>query len=342
MEKNVIRLNEEQLREMIAQIVTEAYNTGQYASLAGRAQATLDNNKMKATFNPKWAERKRRQAELFGNMAAGNSGAYRNSYSDGTQIPVGQVQGSNYETDSVSPNYNGNNGTKKGESPFNYQRHQYNMDANMNTVNRGTKDRETYSPDQLTAMKKDGTFNKDSYDVFNLSTNNRYLDNNYRKGYDSVKKGTNSNDFKNIKQWQVSESTLHQIVAESVKNALFEMSDERYDEYGLKVPNWFQSQFNTKKYKEYQKARSDEYKKQLLAPKKKTSSYDYQNEMMEKKREQAIENLVWLIRTTNMGQSPRFDDEYHSWSKTWYNIFKGELRDIENEAWRKAKMKGSY
>ena len=138
---------------------------------------------------------------------------------------------------------------------------------------------------------------------------------------------------------KINEEAIMQMVTESVKNILA----ERYDEYGLKVPGWFHTQFGTKKAKEYNKARRTAADNAL-----KKSSDDRMNAMSasnnaryaqaEKNIELATDQLVWILQSTNLGKSPKFENEYRTWQKRWYGkIDDAELKDAEKKAWRMVK-----
>ena len=115
MGKKIIRLTESDLHRIVKESVErilsedtdEAWNKGQLANLAGQANGATSTlgGKIKGLFNPKWAARKKRQEQLFGNTAAGNGYDYRNSVTDDNTI-------GNYDTSMDLPgnNYTYDNG----------------------------------------------------------------------------------------------------------------------------------------------------------------------------------------------------------------------------------------
>lgn len=117
--------NESRLRNMVREAIDEAFNNQQYAYMAGVAANRA--NSWRAKFDPKYAERKRRQMQRFGHAAtSGGLGVADQNLMNNDQQNGGaryRPNNSNYEFDSYSTNFNGDN---KNQPAYNIRHAQFN------------------------------------------------------------------------------------------------------------------------------------------------------------------------------------------------------------------------
>ena len=210
----------------------------------------------------------------------------------------------------------------------------------------GRREREAFSDknnDNQEGFKKKFTTSVEAYCKAKDERDAKYKDGDAAKSHMSNAFHKGEKEGKKL----TNESVLQKAVEQSIKNVIAEGIDEKYDEYGVKKPNWFSMNFNKKARKQYYKdryaAQDAERERQRKAERdaKQKQWYDNYNREQEK-RNRAIENLVWLIRTTNMGSTPTFDNEYPNWkSRTMRELPNENITDLSNEAWRIAKMRGT-
>ena len=168
-----IKVRESQLRNIIKEsiniVLQEAYNSVQYANLAGQANGALNSfgGKVKGFFNPQWKARKQRQEKLF---AKGGDSQYNRV---GSSAIANNTPNSSYQHDYFTNQYNQK---RSGEAPYEIQRSQYDM-PNAFDIQRGKQDGETISKQDFRGEYGVNGKNIEGYDDVtyeNSSLNNAY------------------------------------------------------------------------------------------------------------------------------------------------------------------------
>ena len=237
MKKNTISLNESDLHKIIAEtinsVLSEAFNTNQYAYLSGAADKALADNKLKALTDPKWFKRKQRQAKLFGNAAAGHANRHNYSSINGHSLSntgeedysYASEPNTSYTTNSITLDYNKDAQKKNkkvtgNDSPFVAQKRQY---------------RPGYTKvGKETSWSASGTRGKEDGDVINpwdqdfiarngmgMGKQQAELNRAYAEG---AGKRQTKRTFQDIPafDWRVDESVIDSVVNESIKKLLEE------------------------------------------------------------------------------------------------------------------------
>lgn len=209
MAKQIVKLNEEQLhqivKETVQRVLNEAYSDAQYAHLAGQANGALNSplGKVRGFFDKGWKNRKERQMDKFARRATGQRGDDNQSTKGGghnfgrTSI---DLPGSNGGYNQGKRDYIGNHyNTKNKENPFEIQRYNYEhgYDINGNRYHRNLPhDKEVLSKQEVLDMAKERSKAED-YDKWqeylDLSRGNSQLNNAYRQGQNARKGGTYKN-----------------------------------------------------------------------------------------------------------------------------------------------------
>ncbi len=194
MAKNIVKINEAQLKKIVAEsvkkVLNEAFTPQQYAYFTGAAQkAAKDNggNALSRTFNPKqkaYYDRKQRQMEKFGRAAVGQANGNNyvqdpNEKGENFQNAISYKKREGYDTNDIRATYNPNS---KGSTPFEMQRRQYNryqMAPNTARFADGKNNGQRVSYSDLNNMKGDKV---DAYDARGLEKRMTSLDKAYNKG----------------------------------------------------------------------------------------------------------------------------------------------------------------
>lgn len=160
------------VKESINSVLNEAYNTRQYANLAGQANGALNTfgGKIKGLFNPKWKARKQRQEKLFGR--GGDS--YYNRV--GSSAMADNTENSSYQHDYFFNRYNNE---RRGENPYEIERSQYNM-PNAFDIQHGKQDGQTMSRQEFRNKYGINGQNIEGYD--DVGYENSSLNNAYQQG----------------------------------------------------------------------------------------------------------------------------------------------------------------
>lgn len=205
MGQQVIRINENQLRQIVSEsvkrVLKEAYSDSQYAHLAGQAQGALDSfgGKVKGLFNPKWKARKQRQVDNFSRQSNDNNwGEYAKPSTNGGDNNLGRStyhqnryndQDADYFSNEFMPD-------KDKENPYQITRHHFiPSDITGGRAKFYDDDKTTYTGKQYMDATHDDVKDIDSMNnIDNVYYGNRQLNRAFNQGRNARKGGTYGKD----------------------------------------------------------------------------------------------------------------------------------------------------